>query len=304
MSEGARITCDVCHRKCALKEGQAGACLARKNDDGVIKSLNYGIITGMALDPIEKKPLKNFFPGSHILSVGSFGCNLKCGFCQNHEISQTGEELKKFYEKLTPGELCDTAVQLAGSDKKDGSSFKEDKVNIGVAYTYNEPLIGWEFVYDTAKPVHEAGLKNVLVTNGCISTDILKKLLPYIDAMNIDLKCFTDEGYESIGGDLETVKSFIEYIVRYNRNLSEKDSESHICHIELTSLIVPGLNDSMEAMEREADYIASLDKNIPLHITRYFPCYKAKEPPTDISLMHSLRDIAAKRLKYVYLGNV
>lgn len=283
MSED-RIVCGVCPNECLLSEGDTGACRARINEDGKIRSLNYGVITGIALDPIEKKPLYRFFPGSRILSVGSFGCNLKCPFCQNHEISQIGfRESEAFADRVTPEELCAYAAEL--SEKAPG--------NLGIAYTYNEPLIGWEFVLDAAKLIRKAGLKNVFVTNGCVKTGILEKLLPVADAMNVDLKCFTEEGYRRLGGDLETVLSFI------------TTAQKAGCHIELTSLIVPGLNDSEEDMEKEAEWIASLSPEIPLHITRYFPNYRMRTPgPTDIALMRRLKSIAEKHLSYVYLGNV
>ncbi len=282
MSDEEGIRCGVCHHNCLLKEGQTGICRARRNEGGRIRSLNYGVITGFALDPIEKKPLKNFYPGSYILSVGSFGCNLRCSFCQNHEISQQGVEYGRTCESLTPEELRDYAVKLRDRDPRG---------NLGVAYTYNEPLVGPEFVLDTAKLIREAGLKNVLVTNGCIGEKTLSKVLPYIDGMNIDLKCFTEEGYERLGGDLSTVKDFIR--------------EASKVHIELTSLIVPGLNEDPEDMKRQCAWIAGISEEIPLHITRFFPQYHMRDAaPTDLDLMGKLKEIAAGFLKYVYLGNV
>ncbi|MCR5501827.1 MAG: AmmeMemoRadiSam system radical SAM enzyme [Lachnospiraceae bacterium] len=282
--QDGRIACGVCPHACALLEGQTGLCRARQAKDGKNISLNYGVITGIALDPIEKKPLYRFFPGSRILSVGSFGCNLKCPFCQNHEISQKDAAgCEPFSEHMTPEELAGLASELA----------KKEPGNLGIAYTYNEPLIGWEFVYDTAVLIRKAGLKNVFVTNGCVKSGILEKLLPFANAMNIDLKCFSKEGYERLGGDLDTVLSFIGQAHRAG------------CHIELTSLIVPGLNDSEEDMDREAEWIADLSEEIPLHITRYFPNYRMREPgPTDIALMKRLKEIAERYLSFVYLGNV
>ncbi len=273
------VTCPVCPHHCRLSEGATGRCGARKNINDSIVCINYGKIPALALDPIEKKPLAFFEPGSFILSVGSFGCNLACHFCQNYDIS-TGSELEfGGLNVLTPERLC----SLAEGTRSRG--------NIGVAFTYNEPLVGFEFVRDTAKLVHEAGMKNVLVTNGTAELAILEEILPYIDAMNIDLKGFTPEIYKKLGGDFETVKCFISRA--YND-----------CHIELTSLIVPGLNDSPEDMEREADWIASLSPSIPLHITRYFPRYKMHEKATDISLLYKLKSVAEKRLSNVLLGNI
>ncbi|MCR5789653.1 MAG: AmmeMemoRadiSam system radical SAM enzyme [Lachnospiraceae bacterium] len=286
--------CEVCAHHCRLSPGQTGRCLARQNRDGKIISLNYGIVTSLALDPIEKKPLNRFCPGSRILSVGSFGCNLNCPFCQNHTISRVGAEgficpvsgtdtdadTDHSAEYISPKELADTAQSV------------KNRGNIGVAFTYNEPLIGYEYVLDTAKLVHEYGMKNVLVTNGSVSLSVLNRLLPRIDAMNIDLKAFTEKAYEVMGGDLSQTKAFIEEAVKS-------------CHVELTSLIVPGLNDRAEEMEAEAVWISSLSPEIPLHITRFFPMYRMKDrAPTDVALLYALKRIAEKHLKYVYVGNV
>ena len=273
------VSCPVCPHHCRLSEGATGRCGARKNINGSIVCINYGKIPALALDPIEKKPLAFFEPGSFILSVGSFGCNLACPFCQNFDISAGNEFEFGGLNVLTPDRLC----SLAESTRSRG--------NIGVAFTYNEPLVGYEYVRDTAKLVHEAGMKNVLVSNGTAELPILEELLPYIDAMNIDLKGFTPEIYKKLGGDLETVKRFI---ARVHTD----------CHVELTSLIVPGLNDSPEDMEREAEWISSLSAKIPLHITRYFPRYKMQEKATDINLLYKLKSVAEKYLKHVLLGNI
>ena len=270
--------CAVCMHHCRLTEGQLGRCRARKNEEGRIVCANYGKITGLMPDPIEKKPLRRFFPGSRILSVGSFGCNLSCPFCQNHEISMAGPE--EFQPKEMPPE------NLAALAKS-----WEDHGNIGVAYTYNEPLVGYEFVRDTARLVRKLGMKNVLVTNGSASLWALEELLPYIDAMNIDLKGFTEGYYRKLGGDLETVKDFI-------RRAAQG------CHVELTTLIVPGENDSEARMEQEARWIASISPEIPLHVTRFFPQYRMENRrATEVSVVYRLRDIAGKYLKYVYTGN-
>ncbi len=270
--------CAVCKHHCRLTEGQLGRCRARKNEEGRIVCANYGKITGLMPDPIEKKPLRRFFPGSRILSVGSFGCNLSCPFCQNHEISMAGPE--EFQPKEMPPE------NLAALAKS-----WEDHGNIGVAYTYNEPLVGYEFVRDTARLVRKLGMKNVLVTNGSASLWVLEELLPYIDAMNIDLKGFTEGYYRKLGGDLETVKDFI-------RRAAQG------CHVELTTLIVPGENDSEARMEQEARWIASISPEIPLHVTRFFPQYRMENRrATEVSVVYRLRDIAGKYLKYVYTGN-
>ncbi len=277
MSENA--VCPVCPHHCNLQEGSIGRCRARINQSGKVVSSNYGKLTSIALDPIEKKPLAFFHPGSKVLSIGSFGCNMACPFCQNYDIAYAGENHFTELRTYTPERLTEIALDTVSEG------------NIGIAYTYNEALVGYEFVRDTAKLISEVGLLNVLVTNGNACIDILDEILPYIDAMNIDLKCFTEEGYKSLGGNFETVKAFIE----------EAHTDSHI---EITSLIVPGLNDSLDDMEEEAKWIASIDPDIPLHITRYFPRFKYREAPTDIGLMNELKGIADKHLSRVLLGNV
>ena len=270
--------CPVCPHHCLLAEGQTGRCRARKNREGKIVSINYGKLTSLMLDPIEKKPLRRFFLGSRILSVGSFGCNLACPFCQNYEISMA-DSGQAHWQEVTPEALAGLAQEY------------QSYGNIGVAFTYNEPLVGYEFVRDTARLVRERGMKNVLVTNGCAEPLVLEELLPYVDAMNIDLKGFTGEWYEKLGGDLETVKRFIA-------------RAAQDCHVELTTLIVPGENDSEEEMDREARWIASLDWEIPLHVTRFFPQYRmADKVPTPVERVYRLRNTAAQWLRYVYVGN-
>lgn len=277
-----KTICQVCMHHCALEPGQTGLCRARKNEGGEIVCANYGQITSLALDPIEKKPLHDFHPGSMVLSVGSYGCNLRCPFCQNHEISMTdGKGLDA--EQVSPRQLADLALMWK-KQKKTG--------NIGIAYTYNEPLVGWEFVRDTAQLVREYGMLNVLVTNGTASQEVLEKLLPFIDAMNIDLKGFREAYYQKLGGNLETVKAFI-----------ARAQES--CHVELTTLIVPGENDAPGDMEAQAKWIAGLRPTIPLHITRFFPRYRMRDrEATDVEQLYRLAGIAEKYLEKVYVGNV
>lgn len=281
---GSASVCPVCPHHCRLTEGQRGRCGARRNEKGKIVCDNYGKITALALDPIEKKPLKQFLPGSLILSVGSFGCNLSCPFCQNYEISMP-DAAGAAYREITPEELAELAADCCG--REDGYGRK----NVGVAYTYNEPLVGYEFVRDTAELVRERGMKNVLVTNGTAEIFVLEELLPYIDAMNIDLKGFSEAYYRKLDGDLETVKRFI---CRAVEN----------CHIELTTLIVPGENDSEEEMEEEAKWIASVDPQIVLHVTRFFPRYRMTDrQATDVEQIYRLCDTAGRYLKNVYKGN-
>lgn len=270
--------CRVCMYRCALEEGETGRCRARANKGGEIVCANYGQVTALALDPVEKKPLRRFCPGTKILSVGSFGCNLNCPFCQNHDISMADAGTKrKVY--ITPEELAGRAQEL------------ETEGNIGIAYTYNEPLVGYEYIRDTAALVRKAGLKNVVVTNGSVKEEVLMEVLPFVDAMNIDLKGFTEGYYRMIGGDLETVKRFIRHAVRG-------------CHVELTTLIVPGQNDSVGELRRLAQWVSGIDRKIPLHVTRFFPAFRmADGSPTDVHVVYRLADEASKYLDYVYTGN-
>lgn len=272
------LTCNLCFHHCTISENQSGRCNARKNINGKLCCTNYGQLTSIALDPIEKKPLYHFHPGAKILSVGSYGCNMSCPFCQNHSISMSKESDFSSLRQISPQEL----VSIALSNRIHG--------NIGIAYTYNEALVGYEFVRDCSILAKENGLYNVLVTNGMASLDVLEEILPYIDAMNIDIKGFRQDIYTKFGGDLDTVISFTE-------------AASKKCHVELTSLIVPGFNDNPLDMKKEAIWIASLNQNIPLHITRYFPRYQMNTPATDISLLLELKSVAEEYLKYVYLGN-
>lgn len=269
--------CEICPRHCCLAVGEIGFCRARKNFGDRIFPLNYGELTSLALDPIEKKPLYHFFPKSFILSAGSYGCNLNCPFCQNFEISMADSNFPT--KNFSPEELANIAVELI------------PKKNIGIAFTYNEPFISYEFIYDTAKILKSFGLKSVLVTNGNISEGALKKILPLIDAMNIDLKGFNQKIYDELGGDFETVKKTIE--------ISAKS-----CHVEVTSLIVPQMNDSENEMLAESEWLANISAEIPLHVSRFFPRYKVLDrPPTDIKKIYRLAELARRFLKFVYTGN-
>lgn len=273
------LECNICHHGCKLSENQIGFCRARINRAGKITCRNYGKVSAIALDPIEKKPLRHFYPGSKILSVGSFGCNLRCGFCQNNEISMAGDnELKTQY--ISPESL----IKIANDLKVEG--------NIGIAYTYNEPLIAYEYVMDCSKLVRENNLKNILVTNGSFCREPMRELLPFIDGLNIDLKGFTESFYKDVRGDLNTVKNFIKLAYEYS-------------HIEITSLIIPDENDSEEEISHLSKFIASISKDIPLHISRFFPCYKMSDKKaTDVEIIYKLARIARRELKYVYEGNL
>ncbi len=301
-------TCTVCFRHCDIPEGKLGFCGARTCRDGKVTAANYGRVTSLALDPIEKKPLHRFHPGSMIVSVGSYGCNLRCPFCQNNQISWSEEAMRQAdrAEFISPEELAGIAASC------------RDRGNIGVAFTYNEPLIGWEYIRDTAALVHEAGMVNVLVTNGTAELSVLRELAPYVDAMNIDLKGFTDRYYRDVlGGDRKMVMDFIEEAVK-------------VCHVELTTLIIPGENDSEEEMREMIRWIAGLDsskkgeragdpyrgekgertdsrqrgEDIPLHVSRFFPQFHMTDRgPTNVRQVYRLADIAREELKYVYTGN-
>ena len=270
-------TCTLCFHHCQLDEGQTGFCRARAGRGDKIVPLNYGHLTSLALDPIEKKPLRRFHPGSQILSVGSFGCNLRCPFCQNASIAQVGSEAPT--RNATPEELANLARVLV------------PRGNIGVAYTYNEPLVGYEYVRDCAERIHQAGLLNVLVSNGTIEEKSWRELLPLIDAANIDLKGFSDSWYRSLSGDLATVKRNIAIAAEH-------------CHVEVTTLIIPGSNDSPAEMQAEAKWLAAINPHIPLHISRFFPRHHMSDhPPTPVDTIYHLADIAREHLRYVYTGN-
>jgi len=271
------LICSLCPHHCNLKEEQIGFCQARANSQGRIICTNYGKITSLALDPIEKKPLMRFYSGRWILSAGSFGCNMRCPFCQNSDISMADEHFAT--TELSPEMLVAKAIKLVSRD------------NIGIAYTYNEPLIGYEYVHDCAALVQQAGLKNVLVTNGMICAEPLDSLLPLIDALNIDLKGFSKSIYDLLQGDFETVKATIH-------------RSAKTCHVEVTTLIVPGLNDSEAEMDAEAAWLAGIDPELPLHISRFFPRYHMTAcQPTPTATIYRLRDIAKSHLRYVYTGN-
>lgn len=291
MSDMSAAICGVCFRHCEIPEGKTGFCGARSCRNGKVTAASYGIVTSLALDPIEKKPLNRFFPGSRILSVGSYGCNLRCPFCQNHEISWS-ERAMRFSETedlISPEEVAETARRY------------RSRGNIGVAFTYNEPLVGYEYVRDTARLVHGMGMKNVLVTNGTAELSVLEELAPYIDAMNIDLKGFTDSYYRDVlGGNRMMVMDFISHAVKS-------------CHVEVTTLIVPGENDSIEEISALGSWIAQLDggagrqkgPEIPLHITRFFPRFHMTDRgATKVSDVYRLASAARQHLKYVYEGNV
>ncbi len=274
--ENGRVQCFLCPHRCIIAAGRSGTCRVRRNEEGILYAQTYGKISSLALDPVEKKPLYHFYPGREILSVGSVGCNLHCSFCQNWSISQASPE------SFSLGEI--NPEDLALLARRDDS--------IGLSYTYNEPFIWWEFVYDTAQLVRKQGLKNVLVTNGYVEEEPLRELLPWIDAMNIDLKSMDDDFYRHYcGGTLQPVLRTIEIAVREG------------LHVEVTNLIIPGLNDRWELIEKLVNWIYDLNPDTPLHFSRYFPAYKLDNPPTSISFLEEVYHFAREKLPFVYLGN-
>ena len=272
-----KVHCYLCPHNCILSPEGIGACRARKNVGGTLYSLNYARIASIALDPIEKKPLYHFHPGKLILSAGTFGCNFKCGYCQNWSIAHKEVQTTE----LEPEGLARLAEEYAA------------RGSVGVAYTYNEPSIWYEYVLDSAVLVKENGLANVLVTNGFISREPLDRLLPLIDAMNIDVKAFTEGFYEKYcKGSLEDVMKTVE-------------RAAGSCHVEVTTLVIPGLNDSPGEIERLAAWLASISPDIVLHLSRFFPNYKMTGiPPTPASTLEAARSSALSHLKHVYLGNI
>lgn len=270
--------CCLCPHNCHLRSGQYGICKVRRVRNGVLETTNYGEVSSIAMDPIEKKPLYHFKPGSNILSLGSFGCNFKCGFCQNYSISMERPSTKY----IDVEELLNIAVGLKG----EGS--------VGVAFTYNEPSIWYEYIYDFAK-LKEREKNNidiVLVTNGYIAEEPLEEILLYIDAMNIDLKSFRQEFYNKVcGGRVEEVMRTIE---RASRG----------CHVEVTTLVIGDRNSSMEEIDELSSWLASVNRDIPLHLSRYYPQYRFNDPPTPIETILRARETAEKQLNFVYVGNV
>ena len=272
----SEIVCDLCVHQCHLAEGKTGFCRARRNVQGKNVCDNYGRLTSIALDPIEKKPLARFFPGSMIVSVGSYGCNLACPFCQNWSISMRNEATAE-YRYVSAEDLCELVMRRTDS--------------IGLAFTYNKPLISYEYILDCAKILKPQGKKIVLVTNGMISRKVLTQLMPYVDAMNIDLKGDRDFYREELHGEYDMVWDTIAYV--YDR-----------CHLEVTTLVIPGKNDSEAFIEAQAVKLAGLSEEIVYHLSRYFPRYHYDIEAADPKKIYALRDIAAKHLKYVYTGNI
>jgi pyruvate formate lyase activating enzyme len=269
------VHCLLCPHRCVIRKGKYGICGVRRNNDGTLITEIYGLHTAVAMDPIEKKPLYHFHPGSSILSIGTRGCNMKCPYCQNWNISQD----------TSAHASCYSSADIINHALREGS--------VGVAYTYSEPIIWYEYVMDTAILAHEKKLANVMVTNGYINRDPLEKLLPHIDAMNIDLKSFSEETYRTVQ------KAGLADVLATIRLAHERG-----CHVEVTTLVVPGVNDSPEELNDIIEFLVSVDRRIPWHISRYYPNYKYGRPATDVKFLTDLHAEASRRLDFVYCGNV
>lgn len=268
------VICGLCPHNCYIKNGEKGLCKSRENQNGVLYTLNYGKTVSLnPYDPVEKKPLFHFLPGTQVLSIGANLCNLHCNYCQNYHISQQEVPTKSI-----------TKEELSVLVKNYGLS--------AVAYTYTEPVIWYEFLLDSAKFLTAQGIKTIMVTNGFINPEPLNDLLPYLSAMNIDLKAFNDDFYQrNCGGRLEPVLNTI-------KNAAQNT------HLEITNLLISDENDSDEDIKSLIDFVASVDPRIPLHFSRYFPCYKLNNPPTDSQRLFYAYHEAKKKLSHVYLGNI
>lgn len=262
------VKCLLCPHECEIKQNNTGFCRVRENVDGILYTNTYNAISSIAVDPIQKKPLRRYKPNTNILSVGTWGCNLRCEFCQNYHISQMKPQLKQL--------TCDELLELSEAHKE----------SIGIAFTYNEPTIWYEYILDTAQKNKK---DTVLITNGFINREPLSKLLPYIDAMNIDLKSMNPDFYKRIcRGSLEAVLETIK--LSYQKT-----------HIELTFLAIPELNDSSDEMERMSRWIADIDRKIPLHIIAFRPMYKMMDRQYQTrEKIENLKTVASKKLDFVY----
>ncbi|MFO7924035.1 MAG: AmmeMemoRadiSam system radical SAM enzyme [Bacteroidales bacterium] len=274
------VQCHLCPHYCLIEEGDTGKCKVRTNKKGRLCSGSYGFPVSISVDPIEKKPLYHFFPGRDILSVGTPGCNFRCSFCQNYTISQSAVTDIPGLQYTPPGVIVEQAQRYGD--------------NAGIAYTYNEPTVWYEYMYDIAVPAGQIGLKNVVVSNGYINPRPLEKLLEVVHAFNIDFKSFSDKFYrEAAGGSLAPVKRTLKAIRKKG------------LHLEITHLVVPGLNDRVEEFTEMTDWVAGeLGRDTVLHLSRYFPAWKYDQSPTPVTLLERFYQIAAEKLDYVYMGNI
>ncbi len=274
---GNKIECLLCPHFCKLATGKTGICGVRKNTGNNVELMTYGVISGYSSDPVEKKPLYHFYPGFDILSIGSYGCNMRCDFCQNYHISQNVPSITK--SVVSPEEIIKDALSA--------------ERNIGVAFTYNEPVIWFEYMKDVAEKAKNEGLKTVMVSNGFVNKDPLDEIIGFIDAFNIDLKAFNNNFYKKLtGADLGPVMTCLKQIARSGR------------HLEITTLIIPGQNDDEKEMELQSEWIASeLGKDVPLHLSRYYPMFKREDMATPQESLEKLFNIASGILNHVYMGN-
>ena len=278
--ENKSVKCILCPHNCIILNGKSGFCKVRKNINGRLYSLNYRVISAFNIYPVEKKPLFHFYPGKKIVSIGSLGCNLKCSYCQNFDISQFDEEKLSFCNKLSLDKIEKYVVET------------ED--NIGVAYTYNEPTVFYEYMKECAEVIKRVNMVNVAVTNGYINEKPLEDSFEFIDSYSVDLKGFTEEFYRGITrGSLKEVKNNLKKI---------RDAGKHL---EIENLIIPELNDSKDKFREMAKWIKEeLGENTILHINRYYPAYMLKIPPAPESKFRELYEVAKKYLNYVYVGNI
>ena len=277
-----RVRCNLCNHQCKIKEGKRGICGVRENQSGKLYSTIYGKIIAEHIDPIEKKPLFNFLPGSKAFSIGTVGCNFHCKHCQNFDISQYPHKHKGkiIGQDRTPDQIV-TAAKAAGCKT--------------IAYTYTEPTIFYEFAYDTAVLAKKERIKNVFVSNGYMRAEAARQIAPYLDAINIDLKAFTDKFYKEIcGGRLKPVLETTQLM----KNLG--------VWVETTTLIIPGLNDDEGELRDIARFVKTVGPEVPWHVTAFFPTYKLTDhPPTPLSTLRRAREIGMQEgLRYVYEGNV
>lgn len=274
---GDKLECLLCPHYCKLAMGKTGICGVRKNTGAKIELITYNVLSAYSLDPVEKKPLYHFFPGSNILSIGSYGCNMRCDFCQNYHISQN------IPESIIPEASVNTIIKEALSSDN----------NIGIAFTYNEPTIWFEYIRDVAKVANKEGLFTVLVSNGYVNPEPLSEIIKFTDAFNVDLKAFNNGFYKNLtGSEIEPVKASLKQIADSGK------------HLEITTLIIPGQNDDEKEMALQTEWMATeLGADVPFHLSKYFPTYKRVNPPTPDESLNRLFDIASKNLKYVYLGN-
>ena len=277
---GNKVKCTLCPHNCIISDGQTGICKVRKNTGGIFYTLNYAQLSAVHIDPVEKKPLYHFYPGKNIFSLGSIGCNLKCNFCQNSHISQINNDIEFPAEQYNSEYIIKEALRVRN--------------NIGIAYTYNEPVIWYEYMYETALKAKEKKLKNVLVSNGYINPEPLQNLIPLIDAFNIDLKAYTEDFYK------KQTKSHLNPVLQTIETIASSGK-----HLEITNLIIPGLNDNIDDFKKLVKFLVKTSgRNVILHLSRYFPAYKSEIPETPKETLIKFYYYAKKHINFVYLGNI